>query len=163
PRGAPALHLDQPPRHGAAGAAGDRVRPPLRRLLRHLRQHARLLGHRQRPGAAGLRPPGRRRALRRRGAGGAGAGAGSLRLGGRGGGGGGGGGGGRGYQGGGPSGRAGGEVADLRALLRAYDLANRLAIDTVYAQFSPTLDDFYAEDLGLAFDPRADAAGDVGV
>src|SRR5262249_20702778 len=37
------------------------------------------------------------------------------------------------------------------------------AIDTVYAQFSPTLDDFYAEDLGLAFDPRADAAGDVGV
>ena len=39
----------------------------------------------------------------------------------------------------------------LQALLQAYDLANRLAIDTVYAQFSPTLDDFYAEDLRLVF------------
>ena len=32
-----------------------------------------------------------------------------------------------------------------------YDLANRLAIDAVYAQFSPTLDDYYAEELRIEF------------
>jgi hypothetical protein len=59
-------------------------------------------------------------------------------------------------------GAAVGSAADgLRALLQDYDRADRLAIDAVYAQFSPTLDDYYAEDLLIAFAPRADAAGDV--
>ena len=42
----------------------------------------------------------------------------------------------------------------LEALLAAYDHANRLAIDALYAQFSPTLDDFYAEELRIVFPPR---------
>jgi len=36
-------------------------------------------------------------------------------------------------------------------LLEAYDRANRLEIDSVYAQFSPTLDDFYLEELVVIF------------
>jgi hypothetical protein len=51
--------------------------------------------------------------------------------------------------------------AALRDLLEGYDLANRLAIDVVYAQFSPTLDDFYHEHLALVFPERAGADGDV--
>jgi hypothetical protein len=47
----------------------------------------------------------------------------------------------------------------LRTLLQAYDRANRLAIDTVYAQFSPTLDDYYDEDLRLVFPEGSDAQG----
>ena len=54
-----------------------------------------------------------------------------------------------------------GAARALRALLQAYDLANRLAIDTVYAQFSPTLDDFYAEDLRLVFPPHGDSREEV--
>jgi hypothetical protein len=37
----------------------------------------------------------------------------------------------------------------LRRLLDAYDRANRLEIDAVYAQFSPTLDDYYVEELRI--------------
>ena len=48
---------------------------------------------------------------------------------------------------------------ELRALLDAYDRANRLAIDAVYAQFSPTLDDYYQEELEVVF--PAPAAMDV--
>jgi hypothetical protein len=51
--------------------------------------------------------------------------------------------------------------AALRRLLLAYDHANRLAIDAVYAQFSPTLDDFYAEALRLEL--GAEARGEVPV
>ena len=51
--------------------------------------------------------------------------------------------------------------ATLRDLLERYDLANRLAIDVVYAQFSPTLDDFYHEHLALVFPERAGGDGDV--
>jgi hypothetical protein len=54
-----------------------------------------------------------------------------------------------------------GAAAALRDLLGRYDLANRLAIDVVYAQFSPTLDDFYHEDLAVVFPDRAGAGGDV--
>jgi hypothetical protein len=50
-------------------------------------------------------------------------------------------------------------VVALRALLQAYDRANRLAIDTVYAQLSPTLDDYYDEDLRLVFPEGSDAQG----
>jgi hypothetical protein len=39
----------------------------------------------------------------------------------------------------------------LAALLADYDQANRIAIDSLYAQFSPTLDDFYAETLRITF------------
>jgi hypothetical protein len=65
--------------------------------------------------------------------------------------------------GGDPNGRpADGAAGALVALLREYDRANRLAIDVVYAQFSPTLDDFYAESLRLEFPVQADALGEVG-
>jgi hypothetical protein len=50
-------------------------------------------------------------------------------------------------------------VVALRALLQAYDRANRLAIDTVYGQFSPTLDDYYDEDLRLVFPEGSDSRG----
>ena len=39
----------------------------------------------------------------------------------------------------------------LAHLLEEYDRANRLEIDALYAQFSPTLDDYYAEELRIAF------------
>ncbi|MBI3970449.1 MAG: hypothetical protein HY332_04090 [Chloroflexi bacterium] len=42
-------------------------------------------------------------------------------------------------------------AASLAHLLDAYDRANRLEIDAVYAQLSPTLDDYYAEELRLVF------------
>jgi hypothetical protein len=42
-------------------------------------------------------------------------------------------------------------LRELEDLLAAYDRANRLVIDAVYAQFSPTLDDFYAEELRIEF------------
>ncbi|HEX2034396.1 MAG TPA: hypothetical protein VHS99_09445 [Chloroflexota bacterium] len=48
---------------------------------------------------------------------------------------------------------------ELQRLLAAYDRENRLAIDAVYAQFSPTLDDFYLEELRLVFAPEPDAQG----
>jgi hypothetical protein len=52
-------------------------------------------------------------------------------------------------------------LTDLAALLAAYDLASRLEIDAVYAQFSPTLDDYYDEELRLVF-PAAGHDDDVG-
>lgn len=39
----------------------------------------------------------------------------------------------------------------LHTLLSRYDLEHRLHIDMVYAQLSPTLDDFYAESLQVDF------------
>jgi hypothetical protein len=54
-----------------------------------------------------------------------------------------------------------GAARALRTLLQAYDLANRLAIDTVYAQFSPTLDDFYSESLRLIFPPHLGSPDEV--
>jgi len=45
------------------------------------------------------------------------------------------------------------DLEALRVLLQEYDRANRLEIDAVYAQFSPTLDDYYAEELRIEF-PR---------
>ena len=48
-----------------------------------------------------------------------------------------------------------GALADARAALRAildqYDHDNRVMIDQVYGQLSPTLDDFYDERLTVAF------------
>jgi len=43
--------------------------------------------------------------------------------------------------------------------LEEYDRANRLEIDAVYAQFSPTLDDFYLETLHIDFPDNPPAAG----
>ncbi|MGH2353826.1 MAG: hypothetical protein ACRDJN_19650 [Chloroflexota bacterium] len=51
----------------------------------------------------------------------------------------------------------------LARLLADYDRANRLAIDAVYAQFSPTLDDFYAEELRLEIGDTVDAGGELPV
>ena len=50
-----------------------------------------------------------------------------------------------------------GAAGALRDLLERYDRDNRLAIDTVYAQFSPTLDDFYHEALTVVFPEPAGA------
>ena len=41
--------------------------------------------------------------------------------------------------------------AALRAILDRYDHDNRVMIDQVYGQLSPTLDDFYDERLTIAF------------
>jgi hypothetical protein len=49
-----------------------------------------------------------------------------------------------------------GDLNTLQRLLQEYDRANRLEIDAVYAQFSPTLDDYYAEDLRIVFPERPD-------
>ena len=54
---------------------------------------------------------------------------------------------------------AAGAAGALRDLLERYDRDNRLAIDTVYAQFSPTLDDFYHEALTVVFPEPAVAGG----
>jgi hypothetical protein len=59
------------------------------------------------------------------------------------------------------TGSGGAAADDLRRLLVEYDRENRLKIDAVYAQFSPTLDDFYAEDLRLVFPAEADARGEL--
>jgi hypothetical protein len=52
-------------------------------------------------------------------------------------------------------------LAALSQLLQAYDLANRIEIDSLYAQFSPTLDDFYAETLRIDFPDVCGAPGAV--
>lgn len=39
----------------------------------------------------------------------------------------------------------------VREILEAYDQSNRLMIDQVYGQLSPTLDDFYEERLTVLF------------
>ena len=49
----------------------------------------------------------------------------------------------------------------LRRLLDDYDRDNRLRIDAVYAQFSPTLDEYYAEELRVEF-PNLLLSGDSG-
>jgi hypothetical protein len=54
-----------------------------------------------------------------------------------------------------------GAAGALRDLLERYDRDNRLAIDAVYAQFSPTLDDFYHEALTVDFPDRGEG-GDPG-
>lgn len=44
--------------------------------------------------------------------------------------------------------------ASLQALMDRYDHDNRVMIDQVYGQLSPTLDDFYDERLRIAFPAR---------
>ncbi len=46
----------------------------------------------------------------------------------------------------------------VREILEAYDQSNRLLIDQVYGQLSPTLDDFYDERLTILF-PDPDGLG----
>lgn len=49
----------------------------------------------------------------------------------------------------------------VREILDAYDQSNRLMIDQVYGQLSPTLDDFYQERLTVLFpDPGDEGAPD---
>ncbi len=49
----------------------------------------------------------------------------------------------------------------VREILEAYDQSNRLMIDQVYGQLSPTLDDFYEERLTVLFpDAAEDGAPD---
>lgn len=51
----------------------------------------------------------------------------------------------------GASGTAHSALRALRAVLDRYDHDNRVLIDQVYGQLSPTLDDFYDERLTIAF------------
>jgi hypothetical protein len=53
--------------------------------------------------------------------------------------------------------------AALRAILDQYDHDNRVMIDQVYGQLSPTLDDFYDERLTIAFPKRRPVAGDPAI
>lgn len=54
-----------------------------------------------------------------------------------------------------------GARASLRALLDRYDHDNRVMVDQVYGQLSPTLDDFYDERLTIAFPRGRVASTDV--
>ncbi len=61
------------------------------------------------------------------------------------------------------AGNLAGARAALRVVLDQYDHDNRVLIDQVYGQLSPTLDDFYEERLTIAFPPGPPAPGSVDI